>query len=516
LTLDERVTQFIDIAKEPRLLQKVPNDQKRDEPVIRLDGRTLTLPSLSQVCSGATVLVDESARLRAIDGQWAAERIAAVRPLYARNTGVGANRDQPSDDDAPTDHGLAILRSHAAGWGDCLAPRSIRCALAIRANQMLAGGSGADVDLALALASLADGPEGDLPQVHRNGALGTSDLTALAEVGMTLLGERPRANGDRRLSYAMRSVDALPLMSSHAFTLADGALGCLDLQRLSQVALTVCALSWVALKGNLEAVGHAVRTVTPFPGAIFVASHMTNLLATQGIEPIHLQDFFGLRTWPQVHGPLIDRLADLQFVVETSINTSSENPVFLTGPDESAAHHGAFQAAYLALALDASLLALTRSARSGQSRIAHLLTDSTTGLPRFLADVREGSSGLLIGEYVAGSAMASIRDHASSPASVQTISISAGVEDDASFASVAASRFPPAVASYRRLLAVELVCAVRALRLRGTPLHGLLNEAFDACAGLPNGMADRDVEPDFSAAEELLDHPPLAPSSFAR
>ena len=269
------------------------------------------------------------------------------------------------------------------------------------------------------------------------------------------------------------------------------------------------------MRGNPEAVGPAVRTVTPFPGVVSVADRMTNLLTTQGIETIHLQDFFGLRTWPQAHGPLLDRLADLQCVVETSFNTSSENPVFLTGPDESAAHHGAFHAAYLALALDTSLLALTRSARSGQSRIAHLLTDSTTGLPRFLADVRRGSSGLLIGKYVAGSAMASIRDHASSPASVQTISISAGVEDDASFASVAASRFSPAVASYRRLLAVELVCAVRAIRLRGAQLHGLLGEAFEACAGLPNVMADRDVEPNFSAADALLDHQALVSAASA-
>ena len=146
-----------------------------------------------------------------LNGQQTAERIAAVRPLYGRNTVVGVNRDQAADADAPTDHGLAILRSHAAGWGDCLAPRSIRCALTIRANQLLAGGSGADIGLALTLADLADGPDGDLPQVHRYGALGTSDLTALAEVGMTLLGERPRANGDRRQSYALRSVDALPI-----------------------------------------------------------------------------------------------------------------------------------------------------------------------------------------------------------------------------------------------------------------------------------------------------------------
>ena len=111
--------------------------------------------------------------------------------------------------------------------------------------------------------------------------------------------------------------------------------------------------------------------------------------------------------------------------------------------------------------------------------------------------------------------MASIRGHASSPASVQTISISAGVEDDASFASVAASRFSPAVEAYRRLLAVELVCAVRAIRLQGTRVNGLLAKALEACAALPDGMADRDVEPDFSAADKLLDHPALAPAASA-
>ncbi len=87
--------------------------QGRYRPVT-IDGRTLTLASLRQIASGAEVSVDESARLRAIDGQRAAERIAATRPLYGRNTGVGANRDQRADVDAPTDHGLAILRSHAA------------------------------------------------------------------------------------------------------------------------------------------------------------------------------------------------------------------------------------------------------------------------------------------------------------------------------------------------------------------------------------------------------------------
>ena len=45
---------------------------------------------------------------------------------------------------------------------------------------------------------------------------------------------------------------------------------------------------------------------------------------------------------------------------------------------------------------------------------------------------------------------------ASAPSSVQTVGVSAGIEDDASFAGLAAVRLAPATAAYRRMLAVEL------------------------------------------------------------
>jgi histidine ammonia-lyase len=112
---------------------------------------------------------------------------------------------------------------------------------------------------------------------------------------------------------------------------------------------------------------------------------------------------------------------------------------------------------------------------------------------------------VLIAEYAAGSALAVIRGQASTPASVQTISVSAGVEDDASFATTAAVRMGAVVDSYRHLIAVELVCAVRALRMRGVQLRGPLAAALAACWELPLDLRDRDLAPDFRLAERILD-----------
>lgn len=231
---------------------------------VTLDGASLTLADLSHIVAGADVVVHPSALCRARRGQEAADRITAERHVYGRTTGVGAGREEVTR--APVAHGLRLLRAHAAGWGEPLPTDVVRCALAIRANQLLVGGSGATPDLAVALAELACGPEGDLPVVHRYGGLGTGDLTACAEVGLALLGERPRADGRRVQRLQLTSADALPLMSSNAFTLAQAALGAQALRDLADAASTVASLTWLGLRGNPESVDPAVERATPFPG----------------------------------------------------------------------------------------------------------------------------------------------------------------------------------------------------------------------------------------------------------
>jgi histidine ammonia-lyase len=478
------------------------------EPVT-LDGAHLDLDGLARAASGERVVVDATALERAAAAHRNAAAVSATRAVYGRTTGVGAARDETTS--STVDHGLRLLRSHAAGWGEAIPERVVRAALAVRANQLLAGGSGASPNVAVVLAELASAPAADLPVVHRYGSLGTGDLTALAEVGLTLIGERARAGGASRAEIDLTSADALPLMSSNAFAIAETGLHAASLHALARAADTVCALSFVALQGNPEAVSETAAAATPFRGAQEVARVLRELLADQPGEPAHIQDFFGLRTWPQVHGPVLDTVTDLKSVVEATANTASENPLFggngahdgTGGP--TATHHGGFHAAYLVLAVDTALLALTRSAQAVQSRVSHTLTDADSGLPRFLSDATPGSSGVLIAEYVAASALSTIRSVATTPSSVQTAGVSAGIEDDASFAGQAALRLGEATVAYRRMLAVELVCTVRALRMRGVTPKGELGAAFARCGSLPAGTEDRDLSPELAAAERIVE-----------
>ena len=129
--------------------------------------------------------------------------------------------------------------------------------------------------------------------MHRYGSIGTGDLAARAELALTLAGDLPWQTGSVAPVEFGRT-DALAFVSSNAVTVSVAALACADLR--------------VLLAG-------------PPPTAAR-----------------RVQDPFGLRALPQVHGPGVDAVPSLERVVTTQINGAHENPLDrVLGPDIAAA-----------------------------------------------------------------------------------------------------------------------------------------------------------------------------------
>jgi histidine ammonia-lyase len=112
-------------------------------------------------------------------------------------------------------------------------------------------------------------------------------------------------------------------------------------------------------------------------------------------------------------------------------------------------------------------------------------------------------------EYVVASALSSLRALAT-PTSLQTVTLSHGVEEDASFASLGARQALDAVPAYRSVLAGELLAAVRCVRTRNL-VPGPLRDWLDRCRTLDPDTADRDLTADLLAAEKLLTPSPGDP-----
>jgi histidine ammonia-lyase len=423
---------------------------------------------------------------------------------YGRTTGVGANRITPV---APDDSGfgMRLLRSHAVDAGDPLADRTVRAMLAVRLVQLCVPGAGLDPKILGGLERMLN--EDALPELLQYASIGTGDLAALAGTALTLIGERP-STAPLPPMEPWSADSALPFMSSSALTVGRSCLALDELTRLERASSLIYMLSFLALDGNPSAFSIAAARAAAAPQVETVCRRLRSLYANGGRtndSPARIQDPYGLRVYPVAHASVVASLDSLVRQLERTLNTAQENPLFDVDADE-VVHHGAFYQASLSLELDGTTLALALTAPITHSRIRMLNDPETNGGNAFLAGGEDGSSGLMMVEYVAAGAIAEIRA-AAQPASVGTLVLSRGAEEDATFASQGALQLERSVAAYRVLLGCELVGAVRLLRQRGINdrFEGVLGAAFELAAELPDNDEDRDLRGDLAAAESILD-----------
>ncbi|MCX4987422.1 MULTISPECIES: aromatic amino acid ammonia-lyase [unclassified Streptomyces] len=517
-----------------------------------LHGRGLDAAAVARIADGATPPPPHPAALEAMERtRRAARRLAAEGTrVYGRSTGVGAHRGLAVEEHDGAGHDLRLLLSHAGGVGEPLPVRQVRAMMVVRANQLLAGGSGLGPEIAVAVMDALRA--GVHPRVPEYGSVGTGDLTALAQLGLALFGHGPwlrdRAGSGSRpserpgsgfalpqsplprspfaesplpVSMALQRGDALALLSSNALTLGQSALAWHDLGVPLRAAHLVAALSLHAVGGSLEAYAPEVHRAHPHPAIGRAAAQVRGLLGVAagngavvprppGGVAARVQDPFGFRCFPQVHGPATEAWSGLERVLSIDLNSATENP--LIGWDETtgapiAQHHGGFFTAPLTLALDQLGLAVLGTARLSTARLSALGRPELTGLRSYLADTSSAGSGMMILEYSAASALAEIQACAT-PAALGHVVLSQGMEEAATFATQAARKSLRLAQAYRLVLACELVAAVRALRLRGTPPapDTPAGRAYvRAAAALDPDMRDRPLTDDVTDASALLE-----------
>lgn len=434
-----------------------------------------------------------------------AKEVVEERPLYGRNTGVGAQRDQSVEVAyEAASHGMRLLRSHAGGAGEVLPLELSRAMLVIRANQIAAGGAGVQPALLDAIVEALNA--GIAPAIHEWGALGTGDLTMLAEAGLALAGEGEwLGSGEPPTPIRPTNNDALALMSSNARTLGQSMLARQDAAALLSATEIVAVMSFMVLEGSTEAFDERVQHARPHPGQEETAARLRSLVGSSYRESKRLQDPFGYRCLPQVHGAARDALSHLEQVLVVECNASPENPL-MVAEDGLVLHNGNFHMAYLALALEQLRAALVQAATLSASRLATLFNPSLTGLSSFLAHGPPGSSGAMILEYTAQSALAEMRATAGS-SGFSGVALSQGLEDHASFATLAASETTAALRAYKTVVGAELVAAVRGLRMKGThsvspELHDVIEDALES---FDEDLSDHRMDRDLEQAEEFLD-----------
>ena len=480
-----------------------------------LDGARFGFEDARAILAGETrrIRLAQAARLRVVRARAAVDRVVREgRSVYGVTTGFGRLQGVSIPRERLEALQVNLLRSHAAGVGPALPEPVVRLAVALRVNTLARGHSGISPAVLRALIALYD--RGVVPVIPSQGSVGASgDLAPLAHLALVLIGEGEavvagkRSGGkDALRRKRLRPVrlgpkDALSLINGTQITNAWGLASLARAERVAVAADIAAAMSVEALRGSRRPFLAEVHAVRPHPGQAVVAANLRRLFAGSRTFASHArphgktQDPYSLRCVPQVHGAARDALAHALEVSLREANSTTDNPLVFPGDDEEFVSAGNFHAEPLALAFDYAAMALAEIASISERRTETLVNpDLSGGLPPFLARDGGVESGLMLVQVTAA-ALVSENKVLCHPASVDSIPTSGNQEDHVSMGTAAAWKLARVAANAESVVAAELLCAARALDLRGGPDPGVGVRAAWSHARLAAPRRDGDHPP---------------------
>ena len=264
----------------------------------------------------------------------------------------------------------------------------------------------------------------------------------------------------------LQSKEGLALLNGTQFMSSYGVWGVIEARKLNLWADKIASLSLDAFDGRIEPFFPQIQDVRPHPGQKATGEAVRAWL--EGSELVkrpktHVQDPYSFRCVPQVHGAAKDTLAFVARVIETEINSVTDNPTIF--PDEDLViSAGNFHGEPIAMPMDFLAVALSELANISERRTFKLIA-GVRELPSFLVANPGVNSGFMIPQYAAAS-IVSRNKGLCWPASCDSIPSSQGQEDHVSMGSNAATKLYEVVENTRRVLAIELFNAAQALEFR--------------------------------------------------
>ena len=399
------------------------------------------------------------------------------RPVYGVTTGFGSLCNVSIGQDHLAHLQINLMMSHACGTGDRVPNEIVKIMLLLKIQSLSYGYSGCKLDT---VERLIDFFNNDIyPVVYMQGSLGASgDLVPLAHLSLPLIGMgeveyRGEVISGKQLLKTMgwqpiqlASKEGLALLNGTQNMSAFAVWALLQSHRLSDWADKIAAMSLDAYCGLVEPFTDAVHQVRPHKGQIATAARLRELLAGSEImeQPkSYVQDPYSFRCVPQVHGAAKDTIGYVESVIDTEINSATDNPTVC--PDEDLIiSAGNFHGEPIALPMDFLAIALSELANISERRI-YKLVSGTRGLPSFLVANPGVNSGFMITQYTAAS-IVSLNKSLCNPASVDSIPSCQGQEDHVSMGANAAIKLYKVVLNTERVLAIELFNAAQALEFR--------------------------------------------------
>ncbi len=453
-----------------------------------LDGSSLTIEDLVEVArSRSQVDLSKESVERIERSRTVLERLAREgKTIYGVTTGFGALSNTRITLDQASQLQTNLLRSHACGVGEKLSSDTVRALMLLRLNTLAKGFSGVRLVVPRLIQAFLN--QGIHPQIPSRGSVGASgDLAPLSHMALALMGEGSvefngkliaaseaiQKAGLSPLTVTMK--EGLALNNGTQMSTAVAALVVHDAEQLLKTAEVATAVSLEALRAFAQAFDPRIHEVRPFKGQVDSAHNIRSLvegskLVKESVTGEHesAQDAYSLRCSPQVMGAAREAVAFARRLVAIEMNSATDNPLIFADSSD-VLSGGNFHGQTVGMAMDVVSIGLSMVANISERRTYRLLDSHlSNGLPAFLVAAKEASglhSGLMAVQYTAA-ALASENKVLAHPATVDTIPTSGGMEDFVSMSPAAGLKARAILENTRRVIAIELICAMQAVDLR--------------------------------------------------
>jgi histidine ammonia-lyase len=445
------------------------------------------------------------ARLELADSVWA--QITNARAIvdhivergeraYGISTGLGALSDIALQGPQLAKLSRNTLLSHACGVGPILKVEQTRAIICAAINNYAHGRSGISPAVVQSLLDLLN--HDITPCVPSQGSVGY--LTHMAHIGIALLGIGQVSQGARLMSAAqalnqaglavveLQAKDGLSLVNGTPCMTGLASLALADASNLAQWADIIGAMSFEALRGQIDAFDEAVLSLKVHPGVQTVGHNLRTLLAGSACR---------------------DQLKHAERQIDAELASVTDNPLVVGTPEayrvlSQANPHGES----LAMAADLMCIAVAELAGVAERRLDRLINPLVSGLPAFLVSQPGVNSGMMITQYVAAALVGENR-HLAQPAVVDNFVTSALQEDHLSLGTGATLKLLKVIDNTTQVLAIEYLLAAQAFEfLQPLRLGAGTDRAWRLLRGeVPAYDEDRWLAPDIERAAQMVRRP---------
>lgn len=411
--------------------------------------------------------------------------------IYGVNTGFGPMAQYKIEDSQRIQLQYNLIRSHASGTGNPIPKMYVKAAMLARLNTLSLGNSGVHPSVIELMTTLIN--KDIIPLIYEHGGVGASgDLVQLAHLALVMIGEgEVYYKGELKptkevfelenltpITVALR--EGLALMNGTSVMTGVGVVNTIYTRRLLNWLISCSSAINEIVEAYDDHLSQELNHTKKHNGQRRIAEAMREHLADSTLtrkREHHLyngnnevsifeekvQEYYSLRCVPQILGPVLDTLNNVERILIEEVNSANDNPI-VDVEKKHVYHGGNFHGDYVSLEMDKLKIVVAKMSMLAERQLNYLLNSKLNDiLPPF---VNLGVLGLNFGmqgvQFTATSTTAE-NQMLSNPMYVHSIPNNNDNQDIVSMGTNAALITKKVIENSFEVVAIELITIVQAI-----------------------------------------------------